>query len=275
MNTNKILFTCIALLAACFSMQAREPVPQWAINEPVAPVGANYIYISGMGIGNTETEAINNAWDDALRKSMSRSGLLEFSTEGVEVLRNRVARQMRCQTPAIRLPNGQVRVYVLFQMPIRASDTVVSAGQHFDCRDEQFERDLMAWHYGRYAFSPRVFVPGMAQFYKGSRGKGVMFISAQAVTIGGVIVAESLRATNASRIGTTHDPNRRRQYIDNANMFETARNVAIAGAAAVYVWNVIDGIAARGRVRMFDTAHLNIAPVVLPNGGGVAFALNF
>ena len=129
----------------------------------------------------------------------------------------------------------------------------------------------------RYPFSARVFVPGMAQFYKGSRGKGIMFISAQAVTIGGVIVTESLRATNASRIGTTHDVARRQQYIDNANMFETARNVAIAGAAVVYVWNVIDGIAARGKrhVRVNDHAHLNIVPMASPSGGGVLFALNF
>ena len=128
-----------------------------------------------------------------------------------------------------------------------------------------------------YPFSARVFVPGLAQIHKGSRSKGIMFISAQAVTIGGVIVTESLRATNASRIGTTHDVARRQQYIDNANMFETARNVAIAGAAVVYVWNVIDGIAARGKrhVRVNDHAHLNIVPMALPSGGGVLFALNF
>ena len=129
----------------------------------------------------------------------------------------------------------------------------------------------------RYPFSARVFVPGMAQFHKGSRGKGVMFIGAQTVTVGGIIVAESLRATNASKINTTHDLARRKHYIDNANMFETVRNVAIAGAAAVYLWNVIDGIVAGGvrHVRITNHAHLNITPMASPNTGGVVLALNF
>ena len=279
MKATKYYFSFLLLFVTFVSVQAREPIPQWAINEPMAPPNANYVYVSGMGIGNNETEAVNNAWDDALRRSMSRSGLLEFSTEGVEVLRNRVARQMRCQTPAIRLPNRQVKVYVLFQIPIRASETVVSSGQQINCRDEAFERDLQVWNYGKFPMSevlPRAFVPGMAQIYKGSRGKGIFFIAGQATLISGVVVTESLRATNEARIGTTQNVQRRQQYINNANNFETARNVLIASAAAFYLWNVIDGITARGVPHIqIGQANLHIAPYAMRESSGVVFALNF
>ena len=132
-----------------------------------------------------------------------------------------------------------------------------------------------------YAFSPRVFVPGMAQLHKGSTGKGIFFITGQIALVGGIVITESLRADNASKINTTHNVSSKQKYIDNANMYENTRNVLIAGAAALYVWNVIDGITAKGkkRVLVLGDTQLNIAPYIAPQfgdvAGGVSLSFNF
>ena len=128
-----------------------------------------------------------------------------------------------------------------------------------------------------YPFSPRVFVPGMAQLYKGSTAKGVSFIVGHIAFIGGIIVCEELRASYASKINTTHDVQKMQNYINNADNMQTARNVFIAGTAALYVWNVIDGIAAKGKkhVIVLGDNNLKVAPYVMPNSTSVMLSFNF
>ena len=127
----------------------------------------------------------------------------------------------------------------------------------------------------KYPFSARVFVPGWAQLHKGSTTKGIFFIAGEAVLIGGVVIAENLRSSNEAKISSTRD---KQTYIDNANMYENVRNGLIAGAAALYVWNVIDGIAARGKkhIRVLGDTDLHIMPYIVPNvGSGLTLSLNF
>ena len=97
-----------------------------------------------------------------------------------------------------------------------------------------------------YPFSARVFVPGMAQLHKGSRGKGAMFIIAQAATVGGIVTAEVMRSSAEANINASRNPSDRQYYIDQESTLQNVRNICIAGAAVVYVWNIIDGIVARG-----------------------------
>jgi hypothetical protein len=128
----------------------------------------------------------------------------------------------------------------------------------------------------KYPFSSRVFVPGMAQIYKGSTVKGSLFIAGEVALIGGVVVAENLRASYISKISTTRDPTDMLAYKNNADNWENIRNGFIAGAALFYAWNVIDGWVAKGKTHiMIGNSRLNISPYVTPEAGGVAFALNF
>ena len=277
MRIIKTVFFCFTLFVSFFSLQAGEPIPLWAINEPAEPQNANYVYVSGMGIGYNETEAIGKAWDDALKKSMSRGGLLEYSNEGVDILRNRIARKPKCQTPAIFIGNRQVKVYVLFQIPKRASDIVDDSEQNLNCWDKAFERDLKVWNYGEYPLSellPRSFVPGMAQLHKGSTTKGVLFITGEVALIGGIVACEGLRASYQSKINTTHNVQDRQNYINHADNMQNLRNGFIAGAALLYAWNVIDGMVAKGK--KLGDANLRISPYAAPDlSGGISLTLNF
>jgi hypothetical protein len=128
-----------------------------------------------------------------------------------------------------------------------------------------------------YGFSPRVFVPGMAQLHKGSKTKGFLFIAGEAALIGGVVIAESLRASYTSKINATHSAADKKTYLSNADNWQNIRNGFIAGAAALYVWNVIDGMVAKGKkhVVVLGDNTLRITPYAMPEAGGIALTLNF
>lgn len=70
----------------------------------------------------------------------------------------------------------------------------------------------------RYPFSMRAFVPGMAQIHKGNTGKGIAFISAEVVMLGGVVACECMRSYYDGKIGTTHNSDAIRAYVDNARL---------------------------------------------------------
>jgi len=129
-----------------------------------------------------------------------------------------------------------------------------------------------------YPFSPRVFVPGMAQLHKGSKGKGVFFIVGEVALIGGVVACEGLRASCESKINTTHNAGDRQTYIDNSDMMQNLRNGFIAGAALLYAWNVIDGIAAKGKkhVQVLSNVNVKMTPFVTSElAGGLSITFNF
>ena len=133
----------------------------------------------------------------------------------------------------------------------------------------------------RYAFSPRVFVPGMAQIYKGSTTKGILFIVGEVACVGGIVTCEGLRASYESKINTTHNVQDKQNYINNADNMQNLRNGFIAGAALLYAWNVIDGIVAKGKkhVVVLGDNRLSIAPYIAPQAGnlagGVSLSFNF
>lgn len=128
----------------------------------------------------------------------------------------------------------------------------------------------------RYPFSARVFVPGMAQLHKGSTTKGVLFIVGEVAAIGGIVAFEGLRASNQSKINSTHNATDRQHYIDKADQMQNIRNGFIAGAVAIYAWNVIDGIVAKGKKHVvIGHAEMNFAPYASSESAGVAMSMKF
>lgn len=128
----------------------------------------------------------------------------------------------------------------------------------------------------KYPFSARVFVPGMAQLYKGSTAKGIAFIAAEVVAVGGIVAFEGLRSSYKSKINTTKDAKKRQNYVDNANNMQNLRNGFIAGAAAIYAWNIVDGIVAKGKKHV-EVGHvaMHFAPYASPNAAGLALNIQF
>lgn len=126
-----------------------------------------------------------------------------------------------------------------------------------------------------YPFSPRVFAPGMAQLHKGSTAKGITFIAGEVALIGGVVVSEGMRTSYESKIGSTHNAASRQSYIDNASTMQNVRNICIAGAVALYAWNVIDGVVAKGKKHVMLGGNLRFTPYLFPQSNGVALSYKF
>ncbi len=129
----------------------------------------------------------------------------------------------------------------------------------------------------KYPMSARVFIPGMAQIHKGSTVKGVSFIVGEVALAGGIVFAEAMRSTNENYMKTTHDADNLKIYYSRTQTWATTRNICIAGAAALYVWNIVDGIAARGKSRLIigEYASLDLNPYADTRSAGMSLAFNF
>lgn len=127
-----------------------------------------------------------------------------------------------------------------------------------------------------YGFSARAFVPGMAQFYKGSTLKGVLFLGGEIACVGGVVVGNIMAKQSFNKGQASKDASVRTYYTDLANTYSTVQYISLAGAIAIYAWNVIDGITAKGK-RHVITGNAAIAaiPYYGPEGMGFGVSLAY
>jgi hypothetical protein len=252
----------IAMLCLCYgtgTVIAQTDAPEWYKNTPVSLL-PNVTFAGGMGY--TVQEAFTKALADAIGSSanmeVSAQSLSDMNS-GNEIMLPAINKKVK-RMLVERTPLGMIYVLIAIQKNVTVPP--------------EFDRQGFT---DRYAFSPRVFVPGMAQLHKGSKTKGILFIVGEAAFIGGIVATESMRASCESKIASTHNLASKQDYIDRADMYSNVRNMAVAGAVALYVWNVIDGIAARGNMhlRLFSDAGLKIMPYAHPDAGGVSISFNF
>ncbi|MDR1407377.1 MAG: hypothetical protein LBJ23_04945 [Tannerella sp.] len=255
---------CIVLFPAlaagqCVSSQAK---PSWTDGYFLEKKNS-YIEVAS-ATGYTEEEARNRAAAVIVERRSGATGQrVTVQVRGNNVMvsgNDHLTVKSRVIDEYRELCDGQHRVYILVQ---------TAKNPTFEFEPVKVTSD--------YGFLPGAFLPGMAQLQKGSKVKGILFIAGEITLVGGVVVAESLRASCTSKINDTHSADSRQTYIDDANNWESMRNVFIAGAAALYVWNVIDGIAAKGRkhVVMLGDNRLDIMPFATPHAGGISLALHF
>lgn len=125
-----------------------------------------------------------------------------------------------------------------------------------------------------YPFSARCLVPGMQQLYKGQKVKGIAFIGAEVLAVGGIIVSESMRADYSGKAAVERNASRKTALVDNANTMQNVRNICIGAAAAVYIWNVVDAIVSKGGKRVV-LADATLTPYATTDGFGLAFNYRF
>jgi hypothetical protein len=254
---------CVALFPAlaagqCISSQEK---PDWT-NGYFQEENNSYIEVAS-ATGYTETEARNKAASIIIERRSGATGKrINVQVSGNDVVvsgNDHLTVKSRVVDEYRELCDGQYRVYLLVQT---AKNPVYD-----------FERVRVS---NEYDFSPRAFVPGMAQLQKGSTGKGIFFIAGEVAFVGGIVIAENLRASYTSKINSTHNAQTKQNYIDKADMYGNIRNAAIAGAVALYAWNVIDGIVAKGKKHvLIGDKPLRITPYLTPGAGGLSLSFNF
>jgi len=259
-----VIIVCVILFPFFMPGQSAsaQKRPMW-LRTPFSDKEVHNSYFDcAIAEGSNEVEVRENAVATIIRERYRATGLnVHIQKDGsIIILDSDLTVKARCLDEYIeRIDFNKLKISVLVQIanhpdsvfdPVRVSED--------------------------YPFSPRVFLPGMEQIYKGSVTKGVLFIAGEAVAVGGIVAFESLRATKKSKFNQTHDVAARRKYNDDADRMRNLRNGCIVGAAAIYLWNVIDGCVARGGRRLWvGKCDMKVIPVAMNQGAGVSFVLNF
>jgi len=253
------------------------------------------LLFSSLSVMGQQTSKERPSWVDGFREEYQNSYLKSFFAVGSTM---EDARRLALQEVADERSRATGRQYSIREsngvVTMSSSDELTVAAQVVDewhevlpngaCRVDllvQTKKNPMYTYEPvsvtrKYPFSARVFVPGMAQLHKGSTAKGIAFIAAEVVALGGVVAFEGLRSSYKSKINTTHNAQARQNYINKADNMQNLRNGFIAGALAVYAWNVVDGIVAKGKKHV-EVGHvaMRFAPFATPEAGGLAMNVQF
>lgn len=116
-----------------------------------------------------------------------------------------------------------------------------------DGADGMFDRLSFSRKYGMRGFARSLIVPGWGQLYKGNTTKGACILGGEVTLIAGILVAENLRSSYVKKMH--EQPKHLETYNTKADNWENVRNVCIGGAAALYVYNLVDALVANGRKR--------------------------
>ena len=251
----KLLLSFVAIIM-CQAIMAQAP--QWKSGY-FKELSNSYIDTAS-GSARSVDEARNKAASEIIRKRDMATGASARVVNGQVTVSGDVVVKSRVLDEYVEHDgNGMYTVYLLTQTAKHPDNTL--------------EPVMVS---DQYPFSAMSFVPGMQQIYKGQKTKGLVFIIAEAASIGGIIYAESMRANNENLIGSTHNAQLRTQYTDATNNWANIRNGAIAAAAVVYVWNVVDAVVGKGAryVKVGDAA-FTMLPYATSESAGFALNIKF
>lgn len=254
------MMVCVAMLINILCI-AQNKAPAW-INVGKISLDNSYIKVYCGGSAKTESQAKELSITEIIKdRDLATGGSYRWEKGGiVEKESGRVVVKADvldeyCE----KLPQGNYKVYLLVQTATHPDNAL----------DNVYVGD-------KYPFSARVFVPGMAQIYKGSVGKGAAFITGEVLFVGGVVTTISMRKYYEVKMSSTNVPQYKRDYEKYANICANASYVCIGGAVALYVWNIVDGAVAKGRPYVsVDGKMLTFSPYVSSNSTGIALNLKF
>lgn len=122
----------------------------------------------------------------------------------------------------------------------------------------------------------RSIIPGWGQLYKGSTAKGLCIMGGEVALAGGIISFESMRSNYRKKIRQTQNADHIRNYSTKANNCTTFRNICIGGAAALYVYNLVDALVANGAKRTIIRKNkITYYPVASPDCNGIGLSYHF
>lgn len=272
--------------------------PDWLFEIPQA-TSSTYLYVVEHAEAETEREALNLAIARVFQTTANRIGQFVSTDEinravqvgtDYEVIGRKIKIPIHKACDFSINVEGRWTVYVLCQVAKAGNITpefdfthannMCSKHTIYDKEMDAYNRLLseiaMKQQREKETMIGYSFVPGMAQIKKGSVVKGSCFIAGEVVFIGGIVVTECLRQNYAKQIAMTNNSALKKRFATNANVCMITRNVCIAGAVAVYAWNVIDGIVAKDKRQIhLGSAELDFLPYATPYEGGLALNLTF
>lgn len=161
-----------------------------------------------------------------------------------------------------RYADGEYVLYTLYAVSIPGTEP------HFDSYQP-------STHYEPAKGLVRSLIPGWGQIYKGSKIKGGLIITGEAIGVGGIITCYSMKSSYEKLM--QEDPKHLKEYSMSADMWQNIGYGCIAFTAAVYIYNLIDAALAPGarQIRVYPRDHaFKVSPNVTMDGS-VGFAMKY
>lgn len=143
-----------------------------------------------------------------------------------------------------------------------------------DNKHPSFDHLSFSRKYGMKGFARSLIVPGWGQLYKGNIAKGASILGGEVALITGILIAENLRSSYVKKLH--EQPQHAKTYNTKADNCENIRNVCIGGAAALYVYNLVDALVANGRKRSLKRGSVRLAAYpTVGESNGITLAVRF
>lgn len=283
------LYSIICLFIwACASTYCYAQKPKWVGNTP-QELNHTYKFVEVVSTGSTIESARENAKemleDDTqlqegiriYRKTKDNTtidkirvnggNLQETKKQHIEIETTVDGEQYQLQAVKVdeypTTSNGIITMHTLYMVAL--------------CEDPVFDRTYLTTSYGSTPIAMSI-IPGLGQWYKGSKMKGIAMFAAEAAAVTSIIVCDNQRASYVKK--AKEQPKFLKEYSSKADNWETGRNICIGVAAGIWVYNIVDAAVAKGArrvvVKRADGSGLSMAPFAIPDGGaGVSLAYRF
>lgn len=229
------------------------------------------------GVERTDRVSVKEIYEDSSTQNYSSNGTRQYSTDYY---------QLKLQVDGKSQPIRSRRIDEYWKTSFRgwskvfdyyALYAVERSGENAD-----FSSITTTSSYGGRGLWRSAIIPGWGQFHKGANLKGGLILGGCAALAAGIVFTENQRSDYIRKIAQTHDVNQIKNYSTKADHFATARNICIGAAAALYLYNLIDAVAAPGARRIVVHRRsaagktYSFAPTVMPDGTtGMVAAITF
>lgn len=263
----RLLYLILYLLFASIPVMAKtksDPIkPRWVTHALPESKSETYIfervYVEGTSLEDARREALS---DLSLRLEKEHNLHMNLKGNGTSEICRVIDEYWVCS-------KGKYKLHVLYTIP-----KYILPGYTGKLGNSYNDNISVTTHYG--AAGLMSIVPGVGQIYKGSPGKGVLFITSEIASVAGIILCESTRSSYARK--AIEQPKFMKQYTERARNWETGRSIAIGAAGAFFAWNLIDALVAKGGKRVVvkqNKTQLSFSPMANPNGVGLGMMVKF
>lgn len=135
-----------------------------------------------------------------------------------------------------------------------------------------FDKIELTANYKGAALWRSIIIPGWGQMYKRNTAKGITILGLEAACVVGIVVCHNQSNSYYNKALVEHNMNLREIYQDKSTTYRHVRNGCIAAAGAIYIWNIVDALTAKGAKRY---KKIRVAPYANVETQGVAFNMNF
>ena len=115
-------------------------------------------------------------------------------------------------------------------------------------------------------------IPGWGQMYKRNTAKGITILALETASIIGIVVCHNQSNSYYNKALVERNMELREAYQDKSTTYRHIRNGCIAAAGAIYIWNIVDALTAKGAKRY---KHVHVTPYADVKTQGVACNITF